>query len=87
MIILYPLEYSESLTQPVIWGGAAAVGGGAVHRFERIQVVQRVYTALAAPCGVVRKYFRCGTCTARTGMFERGKQQIYRPLHKYHTHS
>ena len=82
------LEYDvlELAVQQGVGHASAAVGGGAVHGFERIQVVQRVYTALAAPCGVVRKYFRCGTCTARTGMFERGKQQIYRPLHKYHTH-
>ena len=83
------LEYDvpELAVQQGVGHVSAAVGGGAVDGFERIQVVQRVNAALAPPCGVVRKYFRCGTCTATRGMFERGKQQIYRPLHKYHTHS
>ena len=44
------LEYDvpELAVQQGVGHASAAVGGGAVHRFERIQVVQRVYTALAA---------------------------------------
>ena len=39
MIILYPLEYSETLTQPVIWGGYAAPAA-----FEAVLFRDHVHT-------------------------------------------
>ena len=45
MIILYPLEYSETLTQPVIWGGTMAAGGGcAFEAFFRDHVHITLFT-------------------------------------------